>query len=153
MCEIAVTATVQSLPVVRERMRRWLAGIGWPARAADDIVLAVHEAVTNAVEHAYPDGGAGRLVEVTGVVESDVRCDGPGTRWHGGSRRVRVSIRDQGRWRADVHNRSDISRARGRGLVLMQAVTAEMTVTASATTGTTVVLLSESVARGSAASR
>lgn len=146
MCEIAVTATSQCLPVVRDRVRLWLAELGWPVEAAADIVLAVNEAVTNAVEHAYPGGGAGHLVEIEGRVEFDVRGDWPGTGRGGGTRRVRVSVRDHGRWRPDVHNRSDLTRARGRGLAVMDAVMAEMTVTASAATGTTVALLSESVA-------
>ena len=146
MCEIAITATSQNLPVVRDRLQLWLAELGWPAEAAADIVLAVNEATTNAVEHAYPGGGARQLVEIEGSVESDVRGDWPGTDWRGGTRRVRVSVRDHGRWRPDVHNRSDLTRARGRGLAVMDAVMAEVTVTASAATGTTVVLLSESVA-------
>jgi anti-sigma regulatory factor (Ser/Thr protein kinase) len=43
-----------SLSVVRERFRRWLGGLFWPLREIDDIVMAVNEAVSNAVEQTHP---------------------------------------------------------------------------------------------------
>jgi hypothetical protein len=39
---------------VRRQLRRWLEVLGWPREHADDLLLAVDEAVSNAVEHAYP---------------------------------------------------------------------------------------------------
>jgi hypothetical protein len=42
-----------SIPMARAQVRRWLAEFSWPAVKLDDIVLAVSEAVSNAVEHAY----------------------------------------------------------------------------------------------------
>lgn len=53
MCELSVAATEWCLPVVRASVRRWLAGLAWPEDPAEDIVLAVHEAVSNVIEHAY----------------------------------------------------------------------------------------------------
>jgi hypothetical protein len=38
---------------VRGELRQWLAALGWPEEQAQDAVLAVDEAVSNAVEHAY----------------------------------------------------------------------------------------------------
>lgn len=144
MCDVTVVATPASLPVARAAVRRWLVELGWPPEKIGDIVLAVHEAVTNAVEHAYPRGVAG-LVEVTGVVESGSDPTDPDRNGCGGARRVRLWVGDHGRWRPDMHDRSDIARDRGRGLDVMTALMAEMTITSSAGTGTTVVLLSESV--------
>jgi len=43
-----------SLSVVRERFRRWLEALCWPPREVDDIIMAVNEAVSNAVEHTHP---------------------------------------------------------------------------------------------------
>jgi anti-sigma regulatory factor (Ser/Thr protein kinase) len=43
-----------SLSVVRERFRRWLSSLYWPEREVDDVVMAVNEAVTSAVEHTHP---------------------------------------------------------------------------------------------------
>lgn len=163
MCEVSVAATQQCLPVVRAVMRRWLADLVWPDDPAEDIVLAVHEAVTNAIEHAYPDpdpdSGAAPVgvVDVHGVVETDHS----GTAWGAqpsrgatalvGIRRVRVSVCDHGRWQPDRHDRTDPARPRGRGLTMMEALMAEMTITASAETGTQVVLISEAVTEWPAA--
>ncbi|MBC8091620.1 MAG: ATP-binding protein, partial [Pseudonocardia sp.] len=47
--------------IVRERLRHWLDGLGWPEPELDDVVLAVHEAVSNSVEHGYADTEAGEV--------------------------------------------------------------------------------------------
>lgn len=141
MCEFTVPASGAALAPVRHRVQRWLADLDWPVDAAADIVFAVNEAVTNAVEHAYPAGPADAPVEISASVETHVSGGGRAS-----TRQVRVSVRDHGRWRDDVHNRSDISRTRGRGLAMMDAMTAELVVATSATTGTTVMLVSEPVA-------
>ena len=41
------------LAPLRAEVRRWLAPLGLPERAEDDLVLAVSEAASNCVEHAY----------------------------------------------------------------------------------------------------
>jgi serine/threonine-protein kinase RsbW len=95
-----------AISVARHQLRRWLAGFSWPAGQLDDIVLAVSEAVTNAIEHAYLDQSAG-VVEVRGGIETTP----------GGQRRVTVIVRDHGRWRlppTDDENRR-------RGIPLMRA--------------------------------
>jgi anti-sigma regulatory factor (Ser/Thr protein kinase) len=43
-----------SLSVVRERFRRWLDALCWPRVEVDDVVMAVNEAVTMAVEQTHP---------------------------------------------------------------------------------------------------
>jgi serine/threonine-protein kinase RsbW len=72
-----------SLSVVRERFRRWLVVLRWPRHEVDDVVMAVNEAVSIAVEHTYqqvvgaevhvaarlfaePDGGRRIMVGVGG---------------------------------------------------------------------------------------
>lgn len=77
-----------AVPVARYQVRRWLAALSWPAVQLDDIVLAVSEAFTNAVEHAYTNQMPG-MIEIRGVVEALVT----------GLHRVTVIIRDYGRWR------------------------------------------------------
>ncbi|HEX2262698.1 MAG TPA: ATP-binding protein [Pseudonocardiaceae bacterium] len=92
--------------VARDRVRYWLTALCWPAGERDDIVLAVSEAVSNAVEHAYLDQPSG-LVEIRGGGETT----------SGGQRRVMVIVRDHGRWRpvpVDDENRR-------RGIPLMWA--------------------------------
>jgi anti-sigma regulatory factor (Ser/Thr protein kinase) len=54
-----------SLSVVRERFRRWLAALCWPHQEVDDVVMAVNEAVSLAVERAHP-AGIGAEVRVAG---------------------------------------------------------------------------------------
>jgi anti-sigma regulatory factor (Ser/Thr protein kinase) len=92
--------------VARHQVRRWLAALSWPAGQLDDIVLAVSEAVSNAVEHAYLDQPPG-VVEVRGGAEATP----------GGQRRVTVIVRDHGRWRpAPIDDEN-----RRRGIPLMRA--------------------------------
>lgn len=140
-CDVAVAAERGNLPVVRRWVRGWLASVGCPDEAADEIVLAVNEAVTNAVEHAYPAGGPVGPVEVSARVEP---TDPPA----GGRRRARIGVRDRGRWRPDVHDRADLLRERGRGLVVMQGVMAEVLVVHDAGSGTEVEMVSEPWSEG-----
>jgi serine/threonine-protein kinase RsbW len=99
--------------VARHRVRRWLTALSWPAGQLDDIVLAVSEAVSNAVEHAYLDQPPG-VVEVHGGAETTP----------GGQRRVTVIVRDHGRWRpAPIEDEN-----RRRGIPLMRACVDTLTI-------------------------
>ena len=53
LLHLALPADPVSISVARVGLRRWLAGWSWPADQIDDIVLAVSEAASNAIEHAY----------------------------------------------------------------------------------------------------
>ncbi|WP_214405127.1 ATP-binding protein [Pseudonocardia lacus] len=76
-----------SLSVVRQRFRVWLADLAWPDEEVDDIVLAVNEAVSNAVEHADAPGFASEVrVAARQFSESD------------GGRRIVVGVSDNRRW-------------------------------------------------------
>ncbi|MDN5748861.1 MAG: ATP-binding protein [Pseudonocardia sp.] len=110
--------------LVRERLRRWLDGLGWPEPQLDDVVLAVHEAVTNSVEHGYGGTDAGD-VEIVGTRLVD-----------GGMQSARIVVRDAGRWRAPRD-----PGYRGHGLTVMRACMAQVEVRAGAA-GTEVELLS-----------
>lgn len=140
-----MVASEKCLPVVHAAMRRWLAGLQWPADPAEDLVLAVHEAVTNVIEHAYRGDVAGRTVDVRGVVDTGTSSTAGDRGLPETGRRVRFSVSDHGQWRPDQHDRADPSRARGWGLTMMEALTSEMTITASADNGTQVELLSVAV--------
>lgn len=70
-----------------QRVGEWLDVHGWSPDERDDIVLAVHEAVANVVDHAYRDGAAGP-VHITGQVR----------RWSAGRRgQAVVTVGDEGR--------------------------------------------------------
>src|SRR5689334_2544868 len=76
-----------SLSVVRQRFRAWLADLRWPEDEVDDIVLAVSEAVSNAVEHADAPGFAAEVRVAAGQF-SEVD----------GGRRIVVGVSDNRRW-------------------------------------------------------
>jgi serine phosphatase RsbU (regulator of sigma subunit)/anti-sigma regulatory factor (Ser/Thr protein kinase) len=92
-------ATPEALVSVRRILRRWLAFHGAGEDELHDVVVACQEACANAVEHAYGPGHA----------YFDVEAD------HRESR-IRVTIRDHGRWRPPR------GQHRGRGLPLMKAL-------------------------------
>jgi anti-sigma regulatory factor (Ser/Thr protein kinase) len=97
--------------LARHRIRSWLTSLHWPPAAADDLVLAISEAVSNTVEHAYPrDRGGDVVVEADCVQRSD------------GGRQVVVTVRDSGAWHAPPAWHEN----RGRGLPLMRACTESM---------------------------
>jgi serine phosphatase RsbU (regulator of sigma subunit)/anti-sigma regulatory factor (Ser/Thr protein kinase) len=100
-------AEVESIPLMRRMLGRWLSESGATRADVDDLTLAAAEACANAIEHAY--GLAPGLVQLRAW-----NCDGP---------EVKVAIRDFGNWR------SPRGRNRGRGLVLMQGLTDDVDVT------------------------
>jgi GAF domain-containing protein/anti-sigma regulatory factor (Ser/Thr protein kinase) len=109
-------ATPEALVSVRRILRRWLAFHGAEDEELHDVVVACQEACANAVEHAYGPGHA----------YFDVEAD------HRESR-IRVTVRDEGRWRPPRGSH------RGRGLPLMRALMDSVDVE-HGTEGTVVVL-------------
>jgi anti-sigma regulatory factor (Ser/Thr protein kinase) len=106
LLRLALPADPISISVARARVRRWLAGWSWPADQLDDIVLAVSEAVSNAIEHAYLGQPPG-TVDVRGGIEATPR----------GQRQATIIVRDHGRWRpTPIHHEN-----RRRGIPLMRA--------------------------------
>ena len=120
---------------VRAELRRWLVALRWPEEEAADIVLAVDEAVSNAVEHAFPPGAPDGTVEVVAEVEPVDR-----------QRRLRVRIRDTGRWLPRPGPEEDVNRR--RGLPMMSVLMAEVLIHRGGpapSDGTVVTLLSPPV--------
>lgn len=78
--EAVRAATNEAVPRLRRLLRGWLTEGGVHPDLAEDVVLAVDEAVTNVVEHAYPrECGEVRLRLVgpgAGVLEVTVSDDG-----------------------------------------------------------------------------
>jgi anti-sigma regulatory factor (Ser/Thr protein kinase) len=92
-------ADADALGGLRHLMRRWLTGHGATPTEVYDITVAVQEAASNAVEHAYAPGLAAFTVEAE---------YGDGT--------VTIVITDRGSWR-EARGKN-----RGRGLPLMEAL-------------------------------
>ena len=146
---LALPAIAVSVPIVRHRLRGWLAALDWPTPAAEDLEFVLSEAVTNVVEHAYPppdrpdpatprsgDEAATAPNETVEILAAVQPLDEQ-------ARRVRVEIVDQGRWRVPPVNPG----SRGHGLITMAAMTDQMSIqhATPGRAGTTVILLSPPV--------
>ena len=116
-------ARAEELRLLRSDVREWLEAQGIPSSERNDIVLALGEACANAVEHAYGTDPGGEIdVEITNVMND-----------------VTVSVRDYGAWRKkEVHEPAGDAE-RGRGYMIMRAVSERLDVDAGLG-GTTVTL-------------
>ena len=101
---IQLPAIPASLAVIRAGLRSWLPTAAVSAAAAGEILLAVGEAASNAVEHAVR--GATRDVEV----EVTARATATG---------LALTVKDNGRWHLPASNAPG---QRGHGSRLMRAL-------------------------------
>ncbi|GAJ80211.1 hypothetical protein NBRGN_024_00770 [Nocardia brasiliensis NBRC 14402] len=95
-------ADAAQLPVVRNALRDWLSRSAMTADQQMDVVLAVGEACTNAVEHGHRGDGA--TIRLRALIAANV---------------LRVTVRDTGRWRPPV---DDPASFRGHGVAMMRAL-------------------------------
>jgi anti-sigma regulatory factor (Ser/Thr protein kinase) len=103
---VAVAARPGQLAALRRALRDWLARAKIDEQDASAVQIAVGEATTNAVEHAYVD-------TEPGLVRLIVRlCGGV----------LSVQVSDLGRWRAQATAVPN----RGRGFSMMRAVMDEV---------------------------
>ena len=100
-------AHTSHLAALRGELRAWMAKAGLHADDSDDCLVAVCEAVTNAVEHG--NDVEGRPIDM----RADYRANG-----------FSFSIADHGKWKRPV----DSGGARGRGLTLIRLLMDDMTV-------------------------
>jgi anti-sigma regulatory factor (Ser/Thr protein kinase) len=119
----------------RRQLRRWLAKIGWPPEDSEDLVLAVDEALANAVEHAYTGSGQ-QSRDADPQIELRV-TDMAGPK---GIHRAVVTVTDRGLWRTPAVSPS----FRGRGLPMMRAFTDSLEINTTAV-GTRVKMISRAV--------
>ena len=90
---------------IRSEVRRWLGPLALAGDNEDDLVLAVSEAVSNSVEHAYSPATLDGTVELSFWTEPDAVC---------------VEVVDHGEWRIP----SGQPTGRGRGIEIMQRLVA-----------------------------
>lgn len=114
--QLAAPAMPWSLKHVRVEMRRWLLAVGAAPHAVADLLVAVGEACTNAVEHAYGVEG--------GTLTVHLELQPPD---------IVAIVRDTGRWRppGDDH--------KGRGTLFMRDCSDDLQID-HGTTGTTVLI-------------
>jgi serine/threonine-protein kinase RsbW len=105
----AWSADPRQLWLIRAEVHRWLVPLGFDEDTEHNIVLAVNEAATNAIEHAYPPATAVGTVELTLWTECDHLC---------------IEVVDRGTWREPPTN----DRGRGFGLVMMRCLVAGLLV-------------------------
>ncbi|MGH3518139.1 MAG: ATP-binding protein [Haloechinothrix sp.] len=98
---IEVLAEPEQLPGLRERLFEWLDTVACPVELSDRLVLAMNEAVTNSIVHAYQGRRRGAV-----RVHADVERD----------RSIRISVADDGRWQP-AEPGAGIG---GRGVLMMQ---------------------------------
>ena len=122
---IRLPAIPASLAVIRARLRTWLPTAQVTPSAAAEVLLAVGEAVSNAVEHAVRGAPGDVEVEVT------ARATTTG---------LALTVKDNGHWH--VPRKSDRSAQRGHGGRLMSALVDTVTVTPTPQ-GTTVEMRKE----------
>jgi signal transduction histidine kinase/serine phosphatase RsbU (regulator of sigma subunit)/CheY-like chemotaxis protein len=117
--ELRLPAEGTALGALRERLRRWLAGAEVAPADAADLLLAVGEAASNAIEHPvapYPHAI---------VVRARRTGDGAAV----------IQVRDHGRW-----NEEPSEPHRGRGMAIMRAVAGDVGVE-RASDGTTITIM------------
>jgi anti-anti-sigma factor len=105
--DIEVAAEPEQVATVRRRLQEWLRILGAGRAQSTAVEIAVLEAVSNAIQHAYPEKAGGR-VRVEGALD--------------GSGRLSLTISDDGRWRVPGPD----PRGRGRGLAMIRACVDEV---------------------------
>ncbi|MCA1835968.1 MAG: ATP-binding protein [Actinobacteria bacterium] len=117
--DVTVPATAHNATALRGTFRHWVDNI-LADDAADDLTLAVYEALANAAEHAFTAHRAPGSIWLHAVV-----VDG----------QITITVTDNGTWRRPT----DSGGHRGRGLPLIHRLTSEAHV-APTPYGTTVYL-------------
>jgi len=122
---IRLPAIPASLAVIRAHLRTWLPTAQVTPSAAADVLLAVGEAASNAVEHAVRG--------IAGDVELEVTARATTTG-------LALTVKDNGRWHTP--RKSERSAQRGHGSRLMSALVDTVTITPTPQ-GTTVEMRKE----------
>jgi serine/threonine-protein kinase RsbW len=104
LLEAELARDLSQLRGVRVSIASWLDDAGVNRETRDDILLATHEAVANAIEHAREDGP----IMLRGEIGKDA---------------VTVSVSNAGDWRPPSSN--DV---RGRGLAVIRALMTDVNV-------------------------
>jgi anti-sigma regulatory factor (Ser/Thr protein kinase) len=123
--QMQMVATDRNVSLARRRLRDWLTADVSP-ELVEDLVLAVYEAMTNAVEHGYADCPHG-----------PVRLQARRSSAH-----LQITVSDDGSWRVPTDDRF-----RGRGLPLIRLLADDVHI-AAGPDGTVVRLWAEAPYEG-----
>jgi len=97
-------AQLNRLAPVRRALTSWLDALGIPGTTLSEFVIALNEAIANAIEHGSSHDPS-CIITVEAARDTD---------------RLIVCVRDQGRWNRD--SRMGASEGRGRGIQIMRAL-------------------------------
>lgn len=122
--QVELPAEVSQLATARAALRRWLSRAGLNHNQTQDVVIAVGEAVTNAVEHGHRDVSGG-TVRLQATASAD---------------RLQVTVSDTGSWKPP---QPAADGQRGRGIPLMRACMDQVVISPGA--GGTVVELQSKI--------
>ena len=103
--DVTVPATARNATALRETFRHWVDSL-LTDDAADDLTLAVYEALANAAEHAFTAHSAPGSVWLHAIV---------------GDGQITITVSDNGTWRHPTNSGGH----RGRGLPLIHRLTSE----------------------------
>jgi len=113
----------EAIPVrltdLRHHLAEWLHSVGVPESLTADIVLVVNEALSNSAEHAYRGRTPGTMRLEAALVDGHIE----------------ITVADSGSWKTPPADPG----TRGRGILLMRALSEQVDVDGTAN-GTTVVL-------------
>jgi len=126
---IRFSAEAVQLVFFRYGLDQWLQALDWPEAERVDVILAVSEASTNAVEYAYPVGEPGEVEVVGRLVLGQT------------DRHVVIAVRDWGTWQG--------SDSDGYGLTAVRACMARVRIRHDAD-GTLVTMSSRPVPQAAA---
>lgn len=112
----ATPATVDHLAKMRRILVDFAASTGMNRDQVNEVALAAYEAMSNVVEHAYPDSPG--TFDLHAMRHDD---------------RLTVTVVDSGRWKPSSGRSAALPALRGRGLALMKGLSAEFTLVRRAT--------------------
>ncbi len=116
---VRLPADATSLGPLRQRLRRWLVAEGFARTDAGDVLLAVGEAASNAIEHPIEPAPAAIVATLS----------------RGGNGETRIEMRDHGGW-----DTAPSQAHRGRGMHIMRAIATGDVAIDRGAEGTTVTL-------------
>ena len=119
--QMTFPADLSQLAPTRSALRGWMSRVQVPKDESVDVLIAVGEAVANAIEHGHRNMPGG-------VISMDAAAMGD---------RLHVTITDTGEWKTPE---SDAKSLRGRGVTLMRGLMEDVTIEPGAA-GTTVQLI------------
>jgi anti-sigma regulatory factor (Ser/Thr protein kinase) len=100
--DLTAEANPHNARQLRVRFEQWLRTLGAPTHLVDDLVLAVYEALANAVEHAYHPDHPDPVMRLQAHLDHD---------------QLLITITDYGCWRTP-----GAPGYRGRGLAVMRSL-------------------------------